>query len=103
MDSDLDKETERLFQIVLDHADKFHATNPHLFADLAQGLPYEVLGNGMGGELEKVFETVLDGLYLKNRETLRQLRNRVGKDTAAYALVESIIYYQISLCSSSRD
>lgn len=104
MDSDFDKETERLFQIVLDNAEKLLAANPHLFRDLAQGLPYEVLGSGIvERELEKNFGIILEGLYLKERNLLAQLRSRAGEGTAAYAFLESIIHYQLSMYSSRRE
>lgn len=104
MDSDIDHETERLFQMVLDNAEKLLAANPHLFQDLAQGLPYEVLGSGIvERELEKNFGIMLEGLYLKERNLLAQLRSRAGKGTAAYAFLEGIIYYQLNVYSSLRE
>ncbi len=98
MDSDLDKETERLFQMVLHNADKFQTANPYLFQDLAQGLPYHVLGSGIKEEgLARIFDSIFEGLGLKDRNLLGQLKERAGEDTAARALLESLIHYQLSL------
>lgn len=93
----LDKKTEQLFHLVLEHADNFQKANQYLFLDLAHGLSYEVLGDGLGGELGKTFSTILEGLSLKDRDTLAQLRERAGKDTAAQALLNSILHYQMTM------
>jgi len=98
MDSDLDKETERLFQFVLDNAERVQAANPYLFQDLAQGLPYEVLGSGIKEEgLARTFDSIFEGLGIKDRNILGQLKERAGGDTAARALLESLIHYQLNL------
>ena len=98
MDLDLDEETERLFQIVLDNADKFQTANRYLFQDLAQGLPYAVLGSGIKEEgLARTFDSIFEGLGLKDRNLLGQLKDRAGEGTAARALLDSLIYYQLNL------
>ncbi|MBS3118904.1 hypothetical protein J4417_04470 [Candidatus Woesearchaeota archaeon] len=98
MDSDLDEETERLFKIVLDNADKFQTANPYLFQDLAQGLPYAVLGSGIKDEgLARTFDYIFEGLGLKDRNFLGQLKDRAGEGTAARALLDSLIHHQLSL------
>lgn len=95
---ELDKKTEQLFLLVLDNADKFHIANPYLFQDLAQGLPYSVLGSGIKEEgLARTFDSIFEGLSLKDRNLLGQLKDRAGEGTAARALIDSLIHYQLNL------
>ncbi len=99
----LDKTTEQLFRLVLDNADRLHTANPHLFEDLRQGLPYEVLGSGLDGELGEIFGRIFEGFCTKDRAVLSQLRDGVGKETAAAVFLNSLIYYQMSMYTSRRD
>lgn len=97
---DLKAELEEILELIEVYARPIEEANRWLYQDIAHGLSYEVMGSGIQDrKLNKVFQQIFDGLKNQDSLTLGQLRERTGKGSAEYFLINSIIKYQFAQSS----
>ncbi len=96
----MEAELEKILELVEVYARPIEEANRWLYQDIAHGLSYEVMGSGIQDqELDMVFQQIFDGLRNNDSLTLGQLRERTGKGSAEYFLIDSIIKYQFAQSS----